>query len=362
MTASQNGPSGDMVIRSTSGAELYRIPVDEALQQHTVLSLDGSGVRYRVADIAPLDNDVTVTVEVVDDLDVEPGARSDRSTAPRTTMVRSSDRVDVALHHLGGSGPKLLITHGTGFHGLAYAPLGQLLTTHFDVWALDLRGHGHSTAPPSGDFSWRGMADDVRAAADSIGGTDLYAVGNSLGGGAMLLAEDADPGLFRAAFLWEPIVLGAQQDLAPSDGGMGRLARNRKPTFDSKRAVRERYGAKPPFNSFRPDSLAAYVEHGFVTSPDGGVRLACEPEHEARTFEASDKPSVLLVERLRLPMLIAVGGDQSEAVPAQLAPGVVDAARNGELRRYPGLGHLGMLEDPMTVAADITGWFRQLTD
>src|SRR5690606_40097938 len=40
------------------------------------------------------------------------------------------------------------------------------------------------------------------------------------------------------------------------------------------------------------DSLAAYVEHGFVDDPDGTVSLACAPEDEARVFEAPNKPTL----------------------------------------------------------------------
>ena len=44
------------------------------------------------------------------------------------------------------------------------------------------------------------------------------------------------------------------------------------------------YASKPPMMNFDPDVLRLYVAHGFRPSPEG-VRLKCDPEHEARTFE-----------------------------------------------------------------------------
>ena len=37
-----------------------------------------------------------------------------------TRTVSSSDGVELALHHLGGTGTTLLLCHATGFHGRAY--------------------------------------------------------------------------------------------------------------------------------------------------------------------------------------------------------------------------------------------------
>ncbi len=37
--------------------------------------------------------------------------------------------------------------------------------------------------------------------------------------------------------------------------------------------------------AFDPDVVRLYVAHGFRPSPEG-VRLKCDPEHEARTYDA----------------------------------------------------------------------------
>lgn len=272
-----------------------------------------------------------------------------------TQRVPSNDGVDVALHHLGGHGPHLLICHATGFHGLAYAPLGRALGADFTVWALDFRGHGASTTPRSGDFNWEGMASDVIACVDAIGAEHLVAVGHSLGGAAILLTELTRPGTFDAAYLYEPIVFPADFLIGRTDNPMSGPARHRRAEFPSRRAAYDRYRSRPPLDALHPDALAAYVEHGFVDTDDGAVRLACEPEHEARTFEAEDKMTLDRLVGIDLRLVVGVGQPDADFSPARLAPAVAGAVPGARLVEYD-LGHFGPLEDPERIAADIAAW------
>ena len=129
-------------------------------------------------------------------------------------------------------------------------------------------------------------------------------------------------------------------------------ARKRRSTFPTKRAAYERYASRPPLDVLRPDALAAYVEHGFVDDGDGGVTLACRPEHEARTFEADDNVTVDQLSGLELRVVIGVGARERDGGPADLAPGVAAAVAGSRLVEYD-LGHFGPLEDPDRIAADI---------
>ncbi|MCP3937227.1 MAG: alpha/beta hydrolase, partial [Actinomycetia bacterium] len=309
------GPAA-IQIESTSRQVLAHMPMDPSIRLHSVIALDGSDVRYQVVGVHREGEQCRVTVDVLDDPEMcVPKDRSPSSPGPAVHRVPSSDGVELTLHHLGGTGPALLISHATGFHGLAYAPLARALGDNFDVWAIDLRGHGGSLPPASGDFAWRGMADDVTAAVARMGAAPIVGVGHSMGGAAILLAELARPGLFEAAYLYEPIVLPPGFHVGGRENPMIEPARRRRPTFPSKKAALERYASRPPLNQLRLDSLAAYVEHGFVRTGEGAVRLACEPEHEAGTFGADDKVTFDDIHGLDLRLMVAAGAPEPGGGP-----------------------------------------------
>ena len=264
--------------------------------------------------------------------------------------VSSTNGFTLAVHDLGGEGPPFLIAHATGMCGQAYEPLAAVLAPHFHVHAIDFRGHGDSSEPDDGDFAWAGMGADVLVAIDALGVEQIDAMGHSLGGASLLIAESVRPGVLRSAYLFEPIVL-TETYSSERTNAMSDAARRRRETFGSRAEALWRYATRAPLGQLRADSLAAYVQHGFEDLPDGTVRLKCRPESEARTFECETKMTLDRVGDLAVPTVIGIGGEEptSTLFGAPLAEAMVDA----RLIRYEHLGHFGPLQDPSTVGADI---------
>jgi pimeloyl-ACP methyl ester carboxylesterase len=272
-----------------------------------------------------------------------------------THSVPSSDGVTLALHDLGGGGPAVLFCHATGFLGMIWAPVAAHLAGIAHGWAPDFRGHGDSTSPVSMGFDWRGMADDVLAIVDHLGLSDVRAAGHSMGGAALVLAEQRRPGTFSRLYLYEPVLFPRAEGL-PGSGGRNPLAdaaRRRRPWFPDRKTAYANFAAKSPLGTFDPESLRAYVDHGFRDRPDGeAVELKCTPEVEALVFEHAVAPTAFdRLGEVRTPVTVAVGGDVSG--PAQVAPLVADALPSGRLERYPHLSHFGPMEDPAGIAAAI---------
>jgi pimeloyl-ACP methyl ester carboxylesterase len=276
--------------------------------------------------------------------------------------VHSTNGVTIELHDLGGHGEPLMICHATGFCGRAYEPLAAGLRADFHVWAIDFRGHGDSTVPADGDFSWSRMADDLLAAVDACGFEGIRGFGHSLGGGVLFLAELARPGLLQAAYLYEPIILppGLGPRLAGDENPMSATSRRRRPSFPSKPEALYRYASRPPLNVLRSDALRAYVEHGFADQPDGTVTLKCAPESEALTFESDTKPTADLLLKVEVPTTVAIGQPEEGPNPAMFGPVLAETLPRGTLLQYAHLGHFGPLQDPDTVAADVVAAVRHL--
>lgn len=281
----------------------------------------------------------------------------------------------LCLRDLGGSGPDLLVGHATGFHGWAYSPMAARLTGSFRVWLLDFRGHGLSGRPADRDYGWEAMGADAAAAADAIRaranadaaigtGADaigarsddvgtLYGFGHSMGANALVTAELARPGRFAGLFLYEPVIAEARSFLAGAQAMLVEAARRRREVFDDRAEARARYAARPPLDALRADALDAYVQTGFADRPDGRVGLACEPEIEAATFAGRTQIFDRLGE-VGPPTAVAAGPDASgEPGPSRFAAAVAAALPRGRLIRYEHLGHLGPLQDPDAVAADV---------
>lgn len=266
--------------------------------------------------------------------------------------AKSSDGSQLAGYELGGTGEVLLIAHATGLCGAMYQLLADELTDRHRVVAIDFRGHGNSSASLDVDYRWNRMAEDVVAVTEHLDAGPIHGFGHSMGGAALLLGETLAPSTFRSLFLFEPIIFPPDH---PTDGQneMAVAARRRRPEFESRREVLQRYAGRPPFNRVLAGFLAAYVDNGFAELPDGRVRLKCPPEVEATVFENGRAANGDLVRHLRTPTVVAVGHDEPGPNPSRLGAPLAASLANGALRQYEHIGHFGPLQDPWSVGRDI---------
>jgi pimeloyl-ACP methyl ester carboxylesterase len=270
----------------------------------------------------------------------------------RVYRIPSSDGVTITLHDLGGTGPHLLFCHPTGFHGLVWAPVAGHLGDVAHCWALDFRGHGDSGLPINGSLDWHGMADDVLAVVDHLDTDEIYGAGHSMGGTALLMAEQRHPGTWAALWCYEPIVFPPFEGPRPRANPLADTARRRRANFPSRAAALDNYGSKPPLHTLHPDALAAYVEHGFRELPDGSVELKCDPDTEARVFNSGISHGAFArLGDVQCPVTVCASGDG--APPATVAGLVADALPHGRLEQFPQLTHFGPMEAPETIAQSL---------
>lgn len=279
------------------------------------------------------------------------------------------DGSSLAVHELGGDGRPVLLCHATGFHGLVWEPFARALGSGFARWSMDFRGHGASVVPAGQPLDWPDFRDDVLAVVDGLDlpAGEVLGVGHSMGGAALVLAEQARPGTFAGLWLFEPIIpppgalggAGAGQPNPLADG-----AARRRATFPSAAEALANYASKPPLNRLRADALEAYVRHGFVpdddpASPDGSVRLACRPADESQVYRGAPLHEAFAhLGDLACPVVLAVGDDGG--APAAFGPMAAEALARGRLERFAQLGHFGPLEAPDRVAAAAAAFAAEL--
>jgi pimeloyl-ACP methyl ester carboxylesterase len=270
--------------------------------------------------------------------------------------VPSSDHVSVAVHEFGGTGGPLLLSHATGFHGYCYLPIADELSDEFTAYALDYRGHGDTARPEDWEVEWERYGDDALAAARAVapdGG--LIGFGHSMGGAGLLMAAQRDPGLFDLIVAFEPIVF-PPREIDPHHGTehngtiRSRGARKRRASFASFDDAIANYRSKPPMDAFDPDVVRLYVAHGFRPAPEG-VRLKCDPEHEARTFDASGSHTTWA----QLPEIetrvVVAAGRVDEFGPAAIAREIAEELPNAAYVERDEWDHFAPFVDPVAMAA-----------
>ncbi|KAI8462956.1 MAG: Alpha/Beta hydrolase protein [Monoraphidium minutum] len=321
------------------------------------------------------------------------------------------------VHDLGGpaDGPPVLLLHANGFHSHVFEPMLPVLTDFFRVRAIDLPGHGDAwrSGPSGADV---GCTIDLLSA--WIDAADLrgrcLCLGHSLGGALALAAEGARPGLFAAVFAYEPVAAPAAAAAArvparaAACAALAAMATRRRADFGSRDEAAARLGGKPPFSAFDPAALRAYISRGLRpgSAADGGASssgvgaagwtLKCSPQTEAAWFMAVGECVGVAAERVRCPVVIAVGrsgggggGNGSRSGGAVEGGGGGSGAGGGKggggggvvhshlpllgeqlaealphvlLRRYGHLTHFGPLEAPREVAGDARLFFEGVLD
>lgn len=255
----------------------------------------------------------------------------------------------------------MLLVHAAGFHGRTWAPAAALLAPDYHCLAPDLRGHGDSVPARDETFDWRDFAADLLAVVARRCLERPFGVGHSSGATALLLAEQARPGTFRALYCYEPVLVAADPPLGRDpDSWLAQRARHRRATFPSRHAALSHYAAKPSMGRLDPEVLRLYVEHGFEDAADGSVRLRCQPEHEALVYEmATAHDAYGQLQRVTCPVFLAAGEESDAATPGQLAH-LARQLPSARTQSHPGLGHLGPLERPAAVARAIREAFAEV--
>ena len=283
-----------------------------------------------------------------------------------TRFVAGPDGVSAALHDLGGTGPAVLFTHGSGLNAGMWATVVPHLRDQFHCYGLDFRGHGASPQPDAEDFSVERqlLIGEILAAVKAIGADRVSGVGHSLGGATLTLTEAAHPGTFAALWLFEPVLIPDSYERP--DGGpaaLAGLARRRRREFDSVDAAYERFRSKPPYADCEAAAVRAYTEIGTFERPDGTVWLSCSGDTEARIYETSSAHDFTKFAAVRCPTVVGLGAAVAKGneVPPMLAPIVAKALGNGRLESFAGLTHFAPMENGAAVAASIGAHLASVT-
>lgn len=245
-----------------------------------------------------------------------------------------------------GSGPVLLLVHGTGAATHSWRSLAPILAQRFTVIAPDLPGHGFTEAPPPERLSLPNMATSLQALLRVLGVNPMLAVGHSAG--AAILARMSLDGALTVTGL-----VSLNGALLPLGGMLGQF-------FSPMAKLLASFSAVPRLFAWRAADPSVVermlMSTGSKLEPAGVelyARLIRNSGHAAAALGMMANWDLSPLEcdlpKLKPPLLLVVGSNDATVSPAE-AQRVRALLPGAEVVSLPGLGHLAHEEQPARAA------------
>ncbi len=290
-------------------------------------------------------------------LDERPSWRYDGRDWPNRDASRFVEAAGFRWHvQEAGSGPDLLLIHGTGAATHSWRDLLPLLAREFRVVAPDLPGHGFTAAPARNRLALSGMAADLSALLSVLELQPAVAIGHSAG--AAILARMCLDGTIAPRLL-----VSLNGALLPFRGVAGRL-------FSPLARLLASTSVFPTLFATRASNRAVVERllRGTGSAVDAeGVeyywRLVQSAGHCAAALDMMAnwdlEPLLRTLPKLQ-PQLDLVFGERDRTVDPVVSRRVSARVPGARLVPLPGLGHLAHEEAPERVADLIIGRAREL--
>lgn len=179
---------------------------------------------------------------------------------------------------------KIVLLHGMGGTGALWRPVGATLEDHYDLLAVDQRGHGGSQTPQA-SYSPLDFGQDVIETMESLEFHPAWIIGHSMGARTAAAAAHLKPSWFKGLVLVDLGFAG------PAGGGLGdnlaHFLRILPEGFPS------RAEARTFMNDHCPDpSMAQYLMAVSVSKPDGSITFPFDHPALIQTLEAVRDSSI----------------------------------------------------------------------
>lgn len=247
-----------------------------------------------------------------------------------------------------GTGPDLLLLHGTGAASHSWRSLAPLLAEHFTLLIPDLPGHGF-TAPPLRESGYRlpAVAQSVAALCAELAIAPMAIIGHSAGAAVAIRMTLDGLAVPRAIASLNGALLPFPGPAAQLFPAMARLifANPFTPRLFAMRAAMPGETARflaASTGSAIDDEGAALYERLFQTPGHCAGALGLMANWDLESLRR-DLP------RLASPLLLVSAGND-KAVPRSVATRVAEIVPGATTHFFPALGHLAHEEAPQAVA------------
>lgn len=237
-----------------------------------------------------------------------------------------------------GEGPPIVLVHGLGGTLDVWHGVSQVLALHHHVVALDLRGHGRTTAGRA-QFSIKAWSQDVAELMTALQLPAATVVGHSMG---TLIAQHL--AVTEPDMVDQLVLVGGISYFEPPD----------KQAYEQRAKVVEEQGLEEIVDDWLAGALAPRT-HARLPQVAGLLRhlfLSNDPRSYAKASRAMARTPAIEREQIGQPTLLLVG-DHDRSTPLRMTEQLHRQIPVSRVQVVPSAAHWMTLEQPDVISAAI---------
>lgn len=248
-------------------------------------------------------------------------------------MMIEANGIELHVEQRGAGGPALVFLHYWGGSSRTWQHVVDALSPDYRTIAIDQRGWGNSTSPPTG-YALSDLADDALALVDALHLESYLLVGHSMGGKVAQLVASRRPRGLRGLVLVAP---APPTPLAlPLDARQGMVH-----AYDSRESI-----AATVQQVLAPDGLSDRDLDTVIADSLAGA----SPAKAAWPLATSQEDITADVPKIDVPVIVISGEHDRVDPPEVLVRELLPRIPQARLVVLPGVGHLLPLEAPADLA------------
>jgi esterase len=245
------------------------------------------------------------------------------------------------LHYVGWGDahttpvPTMILLHGIARHAHTFDHLAPELRRNYQVFALDMRGHGDSAWSPEGAYLVEDYVKDLEAFVSQLRLSRVVLLGNSTGGRVAQVFAGLHPDLVDRLVVED---VGPERPQNIADAFARRVEQEKNGWASEDELVAQLVAA----NRRTPEPLLrTYAHFGVKPRADGRLVWKRDPNLVKGFIETE---LWQYVSKIKAPTLYVIGGG-SRIVPPETQQKLKDTLPNVRIVLMPGLGHYPDEED-----------------
>ncbi|MEC8908241.1 MAG: alpha/beta hydrolase [Pseudomonadota bacterium] len=268
---------------------------------------------------------------------------------------QKSDIADIEMNYLirKGDGPILMLVHGFSANNSTWLQFADKLPDNYYLIAPDLAGHGKSSEADSYDLERQ--AERLKALAEHLNLGPFHIIGNSMGGAISAIYSARFPEDIASLILIDSAGLDGEnqsQFFAELEKGHNPLIATDEASFEYRMdLILEK---QPPLPwPIRPALIRETVERAPLNREIFDDMLATRERMDQNEMKR------MISSNVNMPALI-MWGEKDRVLDVSAVAEFKKVIPQAEVKIYPDLGHVPMLEDPSASAETISSFISKL--